>query len=121
MASGMKFPIQINPATGRFAESDGAESIKESVYMILMTQKGERPIRKKSGSTILSYPFMDLSPTRIHMLERDVQKTLLSQEPRIRDVEVHAVENPAQADLTVQIEYRIKESGETDSVEIHIG
>ena len=37
----MKFPPQINPATGRFAVSSEEESVKESVYLILMTQKTE--------------------------------------------------------------------------------
>lgn len=120
MAAGMKFPIQINPATGRFVESEDAESIRESVYLILMTQKGEHPIRKQSGSTILSYPFMDLSSTRIHMLEREVRDTLLRQEPRICDVEVHAVKEPEEENLMIQVTYQVKETGEMNSLELRV-
>ena len=39
LGSGMKFPPQINPATGRFEVVSGQASVKESVYIILMTQK----------------------------------------------------------------------------------
>lgn len=121
MAAGMKFPIQINPATGRFAESEGTENIRESVYMILMTQRGEHPIRKKTGSAILSYPFIDISPTRIHMLEREVRETLLRQEPRICDVEVHAAKEPGEDYLMVRVTYRVKETGEMESLELQVG
>lgn len=121
MAAGMKFPIQINPATGRFVESEGVENIRESVYMILMTQKGEHPIRNKTGSTILSYPFIDISSTRIHMLEREVRETLLRREPRICDVQAHAAKEPGEDCLMVRVEYRVKETGETQSLELQVG
>ena len=39
LGKGMKFPPQINPATGRFVTVDGAQAIKESIYLILMTAK----------------------------------------------------------------------------------
>ena len=35
LGSGMKFPLQVNRATGRIVMSDGEQSVKESVYIIL--------------------------------------------------------------------------------------
>ncbi len=67
---GMKFPPQIDRTTGRFVLADESESVRDSVYLILMTQKGERPARPEFGSRILSYPFTDTNPTTLHVLER---------------------------------------------------
>ena len=67
LGKGIKFPIEINPATGRFVLSEGNKSVKESVYLILMTQKRERWTRPDFGSRILSYTFMDTSATRLSM------------------------------------------------------
>ena len=53
LGTGMKFPPQINPATGRFAVSSEEESVKESVYLILMTQKTERFLRPEFGSDLM--------------------------------------------------------------------
>ena len=46
----MKFPPQIDPATGRFVTASEEESVKESVYLILMTQRTERFLRPEFGS-----------------------------------------------------------------------
>lgn len=67
LGSGLKFPIQVNRATGRAVMSHGEQSVKESVYIILMTQKGERFARRDFGSRLLSYTFMDTSVTRINI------------------------------------------------------
>ena len=37
LGTGMKFPPQVDKATGRFVVSSEEESVKESVYLILMT------------------------------------------------------------------------------------
>lgn len=116
---GMKFPPQINPATGRFVMSDGAAGVKESVYLILMTQKSERFTHPQFGSTVLSYPFTDPSPTRIHMMEREIKETILSQEPRIEDAKVSIDYSKKSQTMLVMIDYVMKE-GEMGYVEIPI-
>ena len=40
LGRGMKFPPQVNPATGRIVTSEDNISVKESIYLILMTNKG---------------------------------------------------------------------------------
>ena len=54
LGSGLKFPLQVNRATGRAVMSHAEQSVKESVYIILMTQKGERFARRDFGSRLLS-------------------------------------------------------------------
>lgn len=111
ISRGMKFPPQINPATGRFMVSDSAEGIQEAVYLIIMTQKTERFTRPEFGSSILTYPFSEPSSTRIHMMERELKETLLEQEPRIRDVEVKVLRARTQETMTVRIDYTMEEGG----------
>ena len=120
MGTGMKFPIQINPASGRFLESEGAESVRESVYLILMTQKGERAANPEFGSRLLSYPFLETSPTRLHMLEREVHETLLRQEPRISEVEVRAEPDLKKGELVLYVDYKLRNTGEQDSLHVKV-
>lgn len=54
LGRGIKFPIGVNSATGRFLMSQEEENVKESIYMILMTQRGERFVRPEFGSSLLS-------------------------------------------------------------------
>lgn len=120
MAGGMKFPIQINPITGRFMESDGAANIRESVYLILMTQKGERMARPGFGSQIQGYPFQDFSSTRRHMMEREVRNTILSQEPRVEDVRVKIEWNQDKAQVLVYVDYTVRDTGQTEHLDLAV-
>ena len=42
LGTGVAFPPQIDPATGKFKMSVGEQSVKESIYLILMTQVTEK-------------------------------------------------------------------------------
>ncbi len=106
----MKFPPQIHPATGRFMVSSEAESVKESVYLILMTQRSERFLRPDFGSDLMSYTFMDLNITSIHMMTRSLTEQILSNEPRIQSVSISTDESMLDGCLLVTIDYVIKSS-----------
>lgn len=116
LGSGLKFPLQVNKATGRIVMADAEQSVKESVYMILMTQKGERFTRRNFGSRLLSYTFMDTSITRIHMMAREIEQTILSQEPRIFDVDVTVKPELDKGCLIVNIDYTIAANHTKDSL-----
>lgn len=107
LGSGLKFPLQVNTATGRAVMSHAEQSVRESVYMILMTQKGERFARRDFGSRLLSYTFMDTSVTRITMMTHEVERTILEQEPRISDVDVKVEPKLDKGCLIVHIHYTI--------------
>lgn len=116
LGQGIKFPIQVNKATGRFLMATEEESVKESIYLILMTQKTERWVRPEFGSNILSYTFMDTSLTRINMMARELEDTILSQEPRIFQVEVSVEPRLSQGCLIVNLSYLIATSNTRDNL-----
>ena len=116
LGSGFKFPIQINKATGRFVMSSGEQSVKESVYMILMTQKRERFVRPEFGSEILSYTFMDTSDTRLHMMARELQDSIEEQEPRVMEVDVKVEPRLDRGCLILYVSYRIAETNTVDNL-----
>lgn len=116
LGMGMKFPPQVNPATGRFAVSLGAHSVKESIYLILMTQKTERMVRPSFGSDMMEYTFMDMTETMMTMLARDIRSDILTQEPRVSEVEIEMKPVPARGLLMVDISYTIQGGHTKDSV-----
>ena len=54
-----------DPATGRFRASSYEEDIKEAIYIILMTKKGERLMRPEFGCGIHDFAFATLDYTTI--------------------------------------------------------
>ena len=114
LGTGMKFPPQIDPGTGRFSLSSGAQSVRESVYLILMTQRGERWLEPEFGSRILSYTFLDISPTTVTLLTNELRALLLEQEPRISDVQVELDPETREGCLIFNLSYTITETNTRD-------
>ncbi len=116
LGTGCRFPLQIDPATGRFMTSSGNQSVKESLYLILMTQKTERLTRPGFGSNILSYAFMDTGATMLSILRRDITQTIISQEPRVSDVEVETEIMERQGMILINIDYYVAETNTRDNM-----
>ena len=116
LGTGMKFPPQINMNTGRFAVSSGADSVKESIYIILMTNMGERWLQPGFGSQIMNYTFMDTSPTMLNMLSAEIRNTILDQEPRVSDLSINFSETKNDGFLIVNIGYRITDTNTQDNM-----
>lgn len=116
LGNGVKFPPQVNKATGRFVMSDGLQSIKESVYTILMTQKEERFLHPDFGCGLLSYTFMDTNITSLNMMSREISNNIRRAEPRISDVSVRLDASTKPGCLIVTIEYTVIELNVKDNL-----
>lgn len=116
LGTGMRFPPQIDPGTGRFAVSSGERSVKEAVYLILMTARGERWLEPQFGSGMAAYAFMDASPTVLRMLSDELRELLLTQEPRISDVDADITPDPSNGCLVVSIRYTVAASNRVDNL-----
>lgn len=116
LGTGMKFPPQIDPTTGRFATVSEEESVKESIYLILMTQQSERIARPGFGSNLLSHTFMDMGNTSISMLKYGLADLIREQEPRIGSVTITTESAEGQGVLFINIEYTIRESNTVDNL-----
>ena len=116
LGTGMKFPPQINSATGRFAVSSEAQSVKESVYLILMTQQQERLVRPDFGSTITAYTFMDVNVTTLNLMIRALKDQILSQEPRIENVDINVDSTSRPGCLIIGLDYILRGSNVRDNL-----
>ena len=93
LGRGVKFPLQVDPRTGKFAMVSQEEDIQEAIGIILNTMQGERVMRPEFGSDVMDYVFKPSSSTTRESLSRAVRDQLQYQEPRITDVEVTCREN----------------------------
>lgn len=116
LGKGMKFPPQINPATGRFEVSQDVQSIKESIYLILMTQKTERYVRPEYGASLMRYTFMDTGVTALSIMARELANDISTQEPRINHVNVEIDSETKKGCLLVDIQYQIIATNTRDNL-----
>ena len=110
LGKGMKFPPQINQATGRFMTVDLDESVKQSLYLILMTHLTERPMRPDFGSELMSYTFMDINVNSLNWITRTIREQIVAQEPRVSDVSIVPEVSDTSGMILFDIRYRITDT-----------
>ena len=116
LGMGMKFPPQINPATGRFVTTSANELIRQSIYLILSTQLSERPMRPNFGSNMMSLAFLDINVGNINLVIRSVREQILRQEPRIDNLTVDVRQGGNEGTLLFDIGYTIRATNTRDNM-----
>jgi phage baseplate assembly protein W len=116
LGTGVTFPPQIDPATGRFKMSSGSQSVKESIYLILMTQVTERLTRPSFGTETASYVFMDVSLTELTIMRRDLTNSILRQEPRVSAVDITTDMQAQQGYIMINIDYTLAANNQRDNL-----
>ena len=111
LGTGFRFPVQVDPLTGRAKTSSDEEDIKESIRIILGTRPGERPMLPKFGCAIHNYVFGTTDYTSLMLMKREVENSLVMWEPRIRDIDVEIVSSPDDSGvLLIEINYVVRSS-----------
>lgn len=83
LGRGWKFPVAVNPTTGRIAMSEFEEDIKESIRIILATAPGERVMRPDFGCGIHDLVFSTISRVTVGLFESRVREAITKWEPRV--------------------------------------
>ena len=109
LGRGLKFPLQVDPRTGKLAMSDQEEDIREAIGIILRTGRGERVMRPEFGADTLDYAFAPASSSLSSSISHDLRLILLEQEPRIRDVEIQCTPpDQLTGSLVIEVSYTVR-------------
>ena len=109
LGRGVKFPLQVDPRSGKLAMSEAEEDIREAIRIILHTIRGERVMRPEFGSNVMDYVFAPASSSMRESLSAHVRDTLAMQEPRIADIQVNCREiGGVSGGLAVEVSYLVR-------------
>lgn len=109
LGTGFGFPLGVHEVTGRFRMSSGEESIRESIEVILMTEKGERAMRPEFGCGLKKYVYETMDYGTLVRIQDEVKAALDRWEPRITDVDVEAEPSEGQDNqIEIKISCRIR-------------
>lgn len=81
--SGISFPPRRSGASGFFAMATDEELIKESIYVILNTRKGEMPMNPNFGTSIDSVVFESMDKSMQGIICQQIQQDIETWEPRV--------------------------------------
>lgn len=106
---GCKFPLQVDKLTGKILMSDYEEDIREAIWIIIATAKGERIMQPDFGCDIHNFVFATLSMATMGLIESSVREALVRWEPRIdlSEVKVSPVQETV-GQLEIKINYRVR-------------
>lgn len=108
LGKGWKYPVRVN-AQQKIAISEYEEDIKEAIWIILGTARGERVMRPEFGCGIHEYVFSSMDAVNLSLIENSVREALTLWEPRIEIIDVKADTRYAgEGKLVVNIDYRVR-------------
>lgn len=104
---GWKFPVSLDNGGVDMAAYE--ESIRESIWIILATARGERKMRPDFGCGIHDLVFAVNSGETSGRVASEVRQALILWEPRIDLLDVSARADESEPTrLLIQIEYRVR-------------
>jgi phage baseplate assembly protein W len=108
LGKGWKFPVRLD-SKGAIELSEYEQDIREAVWIILSTAKGERVMRPDFGCGIHDYVFASVNTANIALIESSVREALTTWEPRIEIQEVTvSTENVDNGQLMISIGYTVR-------------
>ena len=110
VGSGFAFPMELD-SSGSTAITSDEENIRQSMILILGTAPGERLLRPKFGCAIHDILFEPNTLVTASKIEYEVKKSLQEFEPRVGDIEVHAMPDESEPSrMNVSISYTIRKT-----------
>jgi phage baseplate assembly protein W len=108
IGTGWAFPLRTD-RTGSIALARETREIEESIYLILATAPGERPMRPEFGCAVHDYVFAPADASTAGDIAFAVRVALDRWEPRINleDILVH-LDTAADGVLLIEVQYTVR-------------
>lgn len=108
LGRGWKFSVNVG-TDGKIAVSEYGEDIREAIWIILSTSKGERIMRPDFGCGIHDFVFASINTSTMTLIESSVREALTLWEPRIELMNVNvSTEKINEGKLLITIDYKVR-------------
>ncbi len=117
--------MKYNQSQNSFETCDIDEDIKQSLYLLLNTRRGERLMRPNYGCDLSQFAFESVNYELLSLIENEILSAIKTCEPRVRNVKISIdssdKENISTETLIVNIEYTVKENAHEQYLSVNIG
>ena len=111
LGRGWKFPVQVDPTTGRIAMSEMEQDIKESIFIILKTAVGERLMRPEFGCGIHDLVFDSMSTVTLGLFESRVREAINRWESRVEILRLDVfTKEPDRGKLEINLSCQVRDT-----------
>lgn len=113
---GFSLPFRIDPRTGGVAAESGAEKLKENVIHVLLTDLGERMMRREYGGGIRALVHDPNNDALRAIVQRQIAKGIQQNEPRVQVQSVTVAQQGAT--LVAELVYLVRDSRQLQGVTV---
>jgi Bacteriophage baseplate protein W len=116
LGRGWRFPVQLDPVIGGLVYADGPEKVRESIWIILDTEPGERIMRPTFGCGLRRYLGEPNTVAVRALIRHDVERAISAWEPRVKTtaIEVNPGDDPSLVEIGIA--YVHGRTGRADSL-----
>jgi phage baseplate assembly protein W len=117
MGRGWAYPVRVDAASGGLASVEHETDIRQAIFIILGTSRGERVMRPDFGCGIHDLVFEVVDVATLTRVETVVRDALKRYEARIDVLSVKA--DPLEAadgKLTIELEYRVRSTNQVGNL-----
>ncbi len=119
-ASGFSIPFRIDSANGGIArQKNNDEKLKENLIHIIMTDIGERPMRRKYGGGIKQLLHDPNNDALRAVIQHQLSKAIIQNEPRIILRGVNVTQQDAA--LIAELDYLVRQTQLPQNLTVPIG
>jgi phage baseplate assembly protein W len=109
LGRGWSFPVLVDDREGTIRLAEYETDIRQSIWIILSTSKGERVMRPDFGCGIHDLVFEVVNTTTLAAIEDNVREALALFEPRIEVIQVKATSNAGlDGQVRISIDYEVR-------------
>jgi|SRR5688572_7015864 len=109
LGRGWSFPVRLHEKEGTIGFSEYEKDVREAIWIILSTSKGERVMRTDFGCGIHDLVFEVINTTTLTQIENNVRDALATFEARIDVIKVSALsEGSFDGQLRISIDYVVR-------------
>lgn len=120
MGQGIAWPPRVD-GDGRLVISSGADNVRESIQVILLTEPGQRVRLPEFGAGLGRFLFEPNIPATHIAIARRITQSLQRWEPRIRVAQVEVDSDPADAQAALAtITYRLAATGQSAALTLSV-
>jgi uncharacterized protein len=120
LGRGISFPPRIG-LDGRFAYSAGAENVRESIRVILSTERRQRVMLPEFGGDLSRYLFEPNTPDTHRLIRERITQSLALWEPRIELESVSVVADPQDPRAAVaSVRYRLRATSTSERADLSL-
>ena len=119
MGRGLAFPPAVEQ-DGRLQWSEGSDNVRESIRIILLTEPGERLLRRDFGAGLRRLLFEPNTPATRRLIKERIEKALTRWEPRIRLELVTVEETDDPRRVAALVRYALVATGRAEQVTLDI-